>query len=81
MLMDQEDNRAPPGFAFVVHHTPHQLLARLVCRSDSKALQASNLTHAYQQQVNRQQPACTMHQACTTRCCTHVGSQYQIVLK
>ena len=41
MLMDQEDNRAPPGFAVVVHHTPHQLLARLVCRSDSRALQAS----------------------------------------
>ena len=33
MLMDQEDNRTPPGFA-VVHHTPHQLIARLVRQSE-----------------------------------------------
>jgi len=32
VLISQEDKRAPPGFAaaVIVHHRPHQLLARLV---------------------------------------------------
>jgi hypothetical protein len=65
MLIKQEDNRTPPGFAVVVHHKPPQLFAMFVCRSVRAKLDRPQLlTHAYQQpasdvQVHHQQPACT----------------------
>jgi len=65
MLIKQEDNRTPPGFAVVVHHKPHQLIVMFVCRSvRAKLDRLQLLAHAYQQpasdvQVHHQQPACT----------------------
>jgi hypothetical protein len=66
MLIHQEDNMTPPGFAAaVVHHTPHQLLAMLACqRERAKLCRLQLLTHACQQpasdvQVHHQQPAST----------------------
>ncbi len=32
MLIKQEDNRTPPGFAVVVHHRPFRSLLRLCAR-------------------------------------------------
>ncbi len=66
MLIDQENNRTPPGSAVVVvHHRPHQLFAMFVRRSvTAKLYRLQLLSHAYQQpasdvQVHHQQPACT----------------------
>ncbi len=66
MLMSQDDTRTLSGLAVVVvHDTPHQLSARLVCQSvRAKLCRLQLLAHAFQQpasgvQLHHQQPACT----------------------
>ena len=66
MLMSQDDTRTLSGLAVVVvHDTPHQLSARLVCQSvRAKLSRLQLLAHAYQQpasdvQARQQQSACT----------------------
>ena len=59
MLLNQEDNMAPPGFAVVVHHRPHHFFAKLVCRSVRAELNRLQLlAHAYQPARNQQANAC-----------------------
>ncbi len=46
---NQVDNRTPPGFAFVVHHRPYQLIATLVCQYvTAKLYRLQLLAHSYQ---------------------------------
>jgi len=62
--INQEDNRTPPGFAILVHHRPHQLVATLACQSvRAKLYRLQLLAHAYQQpasdvKVHHQPPTC-----------------------
>jgi len=72
LTTNPEDSRTPPGFAAaVVHHTPHQLFATLVCHSvTAKLNRLQLLAQADQQPANDvqahcQHPACIRHQACT----------------
>ena len=58
MLMNQEDNRAAPGFAVVVHHRPHHLFANFVCQSIRAELNRLQLLAPEQPASDQQANAC-----------------------